>query len=72
MTCPNYFYETVAWIGVLTFNPCWVTALFILVAVVQMRAWALKKELRHRREFGEKYKAKKYFVIPYVWQHFES
>ena len=64
VTCPNYLYEIMAWFGVLVIYPSWATVLFIVVAVVQMRLWAYKKEMRYRREFGDKYKSKRYFMLP--------
>lgn len=64
VTCPNYMFETVTWVGVLLVSRSWATALFIVVAVAQMKAWADKKEARYRREFGDKYRAKRYTVLP--------
>ena len=64
VTCPNYMFETVAWVGVLLVSRSWMTLLFIIVAVVQMKAWADKKEARYRREFGTQYRPKRYTVLP--------
>lgn len=64
VTCPNYMYETLAWIGVLVVSRNWAVVLFIVVGVVQMRAWAWKKEFRYRSEFPNEYKHKRYVVLP--------
>lgn len=64
VTCPNYMFETLTWVGVLVVSRNWASALFIVVAIVQMKAWADKKEARYRQEFGEKYRAKRYTVLP--------
>ncbi|KAL7746701.1 3-oxo-5a-steroid 4- dehydrogenase [Sorochytrium milnesiophthora] len=51
VSCPNYFFETVAWIGVLMLTRTWTTLLFIVVAVGQMYIWAVKKHKTYRKEF---------------------
>jgi very-long-chain enoyl-CoA reductase len=38
--------------------------LFLIVGFVQMQIWANGKEKRYRQEFDDKYKAKKYVVVP--------
>jgi very-long-chain enoyl-CoA reductase len=64
VTCPNYLFETIAWVGVLLVNRSWSTLVFIVVAVAQMAAWAQKKERRYRKEFPETYKKKRYAMLP--------
>jgi len=64
VTCPNYMFETMAWVGMWMINRSWSTLLFIVVAVAQMAAWAKKKERRYRKEFGDKYKKKRFSMIP--------
>ncbi|KAJ8113381.1 hypothetical protein OPT61_g4476 [Boeremia exigua] len=59
VTCPNYLFEAIAWIGVALVNRSLSTVLFIVIAVGQMGAWAWKKERRYRKEFGDKYKRKR-------------
>lgn len=66
VTCPNYFFETVAWIGIWMANRSLSTALFLVVAVVQMALWGRKKERRYRQEFGNSYQRKKYSMIPLI------
>lgn len=67
VTCPNYLFESIAWIGILLINRSWSTAVFIVVAVGQMALWATKKENRYRNELGTKYRKKRYSMIPGVW-----
>jgi very-long-chain enoyl-CoA reductase len=64
VTCPNYLWEAVAWIGIGLVTQSWSTALFISVALFMMGSWAGKKEKRYRKEFGDKYKKKRYVMIP--------
>lgn len=65
VTCPNYFFEVLCWLAVWAlsgFN--WAVGLFTLVSAGQMYLWALKKEKRYRKEFGDKYKKKRAVLIP--------
>ena len=67
VTCPNYFFESIAWLGFLMVNRNWTTVLFIVVAVGQMGIWAKKKESRYRKEGAGKYPRKKFCMIPGIW-----
>lgn len=67
VTCPNYFFEIVAWIGMWMSNRSLSTAIFIVVAVGQMALWAKKKESRYRREFGDKYRRRRFAMFPGIW-----
>ncbi|KAK3711576.1 Very-long-chain enoyl-CoA reductase [Vermiconidia calcicola] len=67
VTCPNYMFETVAWLGILMITRSWSTGVFVAVAVAQMAAWAKKKENRYRKELGGKYPKKRFAMIPGVW-----
>lgn len=67
VTCPNYMFETIAWLGILLLNQSWSTAVFIIVAVGQMALWAKKKEQRYRKELGSKYPKKRYTMLPGIW-----
>jgi very-long-chain enoyl-CoA reductase len=64
VTCPNYMFETLAWLSIAMVNRSWTTLVFLVVADAQMAVWARKKENRLRREFGDKYKKKRYVMIP--------
>lgn len=67
VTCPNYLFETIAWVSILIINRSWSTAVFIVVAAGQMAIWAKKKESRYRKELGANYKKKRFSMIPGVW-----
>lgn len=67
VTCPNYMFESLAWLAVLMVNRSWSTGVFIVLAVGQMGLWAKKKERRYRKELGGKYKKKRFAMIPGVW-----
>ena len=67
VTCPNYMFEAVAWVGIAMVSWSWSTILFMVVAVGQMALWARKKEERYRRDFGGRYKAKRWVMMPGIW-----
>jgi len=68
VTCPNYLTETISWIAVyLVSGLSWSVLLFALVSVAQMAQWSKKKENRYRKEFGGKYKKKRYTMLPGIW-----
>jgi very-long-chain enoyl-CoA reductase len=64
VTCPNYTFEIMSWVGVWLVNWSLSTAVFLIFAVAPMTAWAMKKEKRYRKEFGDKYKRKRFVIIP--------
>lgn len=64
VTCPNYMFEILAWFGIyLVSQLSWSVLLFIAVGGLQMWSWAWKKEIRYRKEFGDKYKKKRTVLI---------
>lgn len=63
-TCPNYFFEILAWFGVLLITRSLATAAFLAVGGTQMYFWAVKKEKNYRKEFGDRYKKKRAVLIP--------
>lgn len=67
VTCPNYTMEALAWCGIWLVNRSLSTGLFVAVAVVQMGIWAKKKEKRYRSELGDKYRRKRFAMIPGIW-----
>lgn len=64
VTCPNYLWEIVAWIGIALVGKSSSTYIFLAVAVYMMGSWGWKKEKRYRKEFGDKYKKKRFAIIP--------
>ena len=68
VTCPNYMMESIAWVGVyLVSGLSWSVLIFLVVSVGQMLPWSKKKELRYRKEFGDKYKNKRYCMLPGIY-----
>jgi len=68
VTCPNYMTEVISWVGVFLISGLNLSVLlFVLVSTGQMAQWAVKKENRYRKEFGDKYKRKRYTMLPYIW-----
>ncbi|KAJ5101658.1 3-oxo-5-alpha-steroid 4-dehydrogenase C-terminal [Penicillium alfredii] len=64
VTCPNYMFEIIAWLGIfLVSQLSWSVLFFIFVGGLQMWSWAWKKEIRYRKEFGDKYKSKKTVIL---------
>jgi len=67
VTCPNYLFETVAWVGMWLMSFSLSTGVFVIPAVAQMAIWAKKKEARYRKEFGAKYQKKRFAMLPGVF-----
>ncbi|CAF9929792.1 MAG: hypothetical protein GOMPHAMPRED_005495 [Gomphillus americanus] len=64
VTCPNYMWETLAWIGIAMIQRNFATLVFVVVGVGQMWIWAKQKEGKYRRDFGDKYKKKRSVMLP--------
>lgn len=67
VTCPNYMFEALIWIAVGMVTWSWSAVFFALVAIGQMGLWAQKKENKYRREFGSKYRKKRWVILPGIW-----
>lgn len=68
VTCPNYMFEVVSWIGMyLVSGLSSSVLLFAIVSTAQMMPWAAKKERNYRKEFGDKYKRKRFTMLPGIW-----
>lgn len=67
VTCPNYMFETLAWVGIAGVTWSWSSVLFAVMAVGQMGIWASKREGRYRSEFGAKYQKKRWVMLPGLW-----
>lgn len=64
VTCPNYMFEIIAWLGMVVTSRDWSVALFITIGAAQMFAWGKAKERAYRKEFGDSYKKKRYVILP--------
>jgi very-long-chain enoyl-CoA reductase len=64
VTSPNYMFEVLAWVGVIMISRSWAVVLFICGGIFYMRDWSKGKEASLRKEFGDKYKKKRYTMLP--------
>jgi very-long-chain enoyl-CoA reductase len=64
VTCPNYMFELVSWIGVLLVTRTAGAVLFFGLALWKMNQWGMKKERAYRIEFPDTYKRKDHYVVP--------
>lgn len=66
VSCPNYFFEAVAW-GVICVMTGSVAALvFTGLAVGQMALWAIKKHKNYKKDFGKEYPRGRKAMFPFV------
>ncbi|PWN49686.1 hypothetical protein IE53DRAFT_380351 [Violaceomyces palustris] len=67
VSCPNYFFEFLAWSAftVLTLNAA--SALFAAVSTAQMTVWAIKKHKNYKKEFGKDYPRGRKVMFPWVF-----
>lgn len=67
VTCPNYLFEILAFVGMTILSGNWSYFVFTMVAAVQMYIWAVGKHKRYLKTFGDKYKKlNRKLLIPYV------
>jgi very-long-chain enoyl-CoA reductase len=64
VTSPNYMFEVMAWVGVILISRSWAVVAFISVGMIYMRSWSRGKEKALRKEFGDRYKKKRYTMLP--------
>ncbi|OAA55898.1 steroid alpha reductase family protein [Niveomyces insectorum RCEF 264] len=64
VTSPNYMFEVLAWVGVIALSRDLSVVLFISLGIVYMRSWSRGKERALRQLFPDKYKKKKYTMLP--------
>ncbi|KAK7429224.1 Very-long-chain enoyl-CoA reductase [Neonectria magnoliae] len=64
VTCPNYMFEILSWVGIILASRDWAVVLFIAIGAAQMFDWAKGKERAYRKEFGDSYKKKRYRILP--------
>lgn len=67
ITCPNYFFEALAWLGIWLATWSLSTGVFVVVAVGQMMLWAKKKEGKYRKDFGNGYTRKQFVMFPGIF-----
>lgn len=64
VTSPNYMFEVISWIGVILICRSITVVGFILGGIYYMRLWSRGKEAALRQYFGDKYKKKRYTMLP--------
>ncbi|RYP93764.1 hypothetical protein DL770_000136 [Monosporascus sp. CRB-9-2] len=64
VTCPNYMFEIIAWIGIIMVTRRPALVLFISIGTYFMWTWGWGKEKAYRKQFGDKYNKKRYVILP--------
>lgn len=64
VTAPNYMFEVLAWLGVILISRDLWVVVFIAGGTYYMAGWGRDKELDLRRRFPDKYKKKRYVMLP--------
>jgi very-long-chain enoyl-CoA reductase len=54
VSCPNYFFETLAWVGFTTLTQSVASFLFLLMGTGQMWVWGVQKHRRYKKDFDGK------------------
>ena len=66
VSCANYLWETLGWLGFSILTKCYTSFLFTFVSGAQMAQWALKKHKQYKQEFGEKYPKERKALLPFL------
>ncbi|KAH9966967.1 3-oxo-5-alpha-steroid 4-dehydrogenase-domain-containing protein [Lactifluus volemus] len=67
ISCPNYFFESVAWAAVAYMSGSWAAWLFWAVSTAQMMSWAAKKQCAYKKEFGKEYPRQRKAMFPFLF-----
>lgn len=72
VSCPNYFFEILAWVGFTLASQSVASAAFAVVGAAQMTVWAIAKHNRYRKEFDGKegrelYPRNRKILIPFIF-----
>jgi len=65
VSCPNYTYEVVSWIGFSVVSQTFLAGLFAVVGGAQMLQWAIGKHRNYKKEFPDYPKNRK-AMIPFI------
>ncbi|KIL65678.1 hypothetical protein M378DRAFT_76541 [Amanita muscaria Koide BX008] len=66
LSCPNYFFEIIAWITFSVMTHSGSSYLFTAIAITQMAVWAAKKHKVYKKEFGNSYPKGRYALMPFI------
>ncbi|RDX57369.1 hypothetical protein OH76DRAFT_1395165 [Lentinus brumalis] len=67
VSCPNYFFETLAWTSIAVMTGSYAAWLFLAVSTYQMAVWAVKKHRNYKKEFGKEYPRSRKAMIPFIF-----
>ena len=72
ISCPNYLFEILAWVGFTMASQSVAAACFTVVGAAQMTVWATQKHKRYRKEFNgedgrELYPRNRKILIPFIF-----
>lgn len=65
VSCPNYTYEALAWIGFSVMTQCLPAAMFTFCGFYQMTMWAIGKHKNYKKEFSNYPRGRK-CIVPFV------
>ncbi|KAL9714458.1 Very-long-chain enoyl-CoA reductase [Leucoagaricus gongylophorus] len=65
VSCPNYFFEILAWSVIAVITNSIAAWIFLVVAIFVMSIWAIKKHRNYKKEFGKDY-PKRQAIFPFV------
>ncbi|KAK9462243.1 3-oxo-5-alpha-steroid 4-dehydrogenase-domain-containing protein [Lipomyces oligophaga] len=66
VSCPNYFFELIAWMQITLITRSLVSLLFLVASALQMWRKAARKHELYKKEFGAQYPKYRKILIPYV------
>ena len=64
VTCPNYMWEVIAWLGAILITKSVSIVIYICIGTYYMYTWGVGKEKAYRKQFGDRYKNKRYIMLP--------
>ena len=67
VSCANYFWESLCWLTFSVSTQCAGAYLFWIVSTVQMAAWAMKKHVAYKKDFGDKYPRGRKAMFPMIY-----
>jgi very-long-chain enoyl-CoA reductase len=67
VSCPNYTFEVLAWVGFNLMTQTIAGILFMLVGTLQMMIWAQAKHRQYLKEFGTLYPRSRKRMFPFIW-----
>jgi very-long-chain enoyl-CoA reductase len=67
VSCPNYTFEVLSWVGFSIMTQIPFSYLFTLIGFIQMADWALKKHRGYLQTYGDDYKKlRRKAIVPFL------